>query len=61
MTVGWFVRVVTGEIQDGVYDTVVYIAGFETPEAAVEAVRLHRSAEGETREALDEITTGIGP
>jgi hypothetical protein len=30
MTVGWYVRVRTGEIHDGVYDTVLYIAGFST-------------------------------
>jgi hypothetical protein len=62
MTIGWYVRVTTGVIQDGIYDTVLYIAGFETPEAAIEAVRRNRAIEGEVYEALPgEITLGIGP
>jgi hypothetical protein len=63
MTVGWYVRVATDKIQDGVYDTVLYIAGFKTPEAAVEAVRRHRCVEGETYEVPPdgEITAGGGP
>jgi hypothetical protein len=63
MTIGWYVRVTTGIITDGVYDTVLYIAGFDTPEAAVEAVRRRRSVEREAYEVLPEgeITSGKGP
>jgi len=44
---GWYVRVKIGEITDGVYDSVLYIAGYPDPgeaEAAVKAV--HANAKG---------------
>ena len=60
--IGWYVRVTTGEIVDGVYDTVLYIAGFTTPELAEKAVRAVRSKPSETYEVLEgEITADRGP
>jgi hypothetical protein len=41
--IGWYVRVRTGEIVDGVYDTVLYIAGYPTLAEAEAAVRNVRS------------------
>jgi hypothetical protein len=52
--VGWYVRVTTDEIQDGVYNTVVYVAGYPTPAEAEAAVRKVRSASGETYQVLSE-------
>ena len=60
--VGWWVRVTTGEIQDGVYDTALYIAGFPTPAEALAAVQAVRGKPGEPIEVLDgEITPDRGP
>jgi len=50
--VGWYVRVTTNEMYDGVYNTVLYIAGYSTPAEAEEAVRNERSTPGETYEVL---------
>jgi len=49
---GWYVRVTTDKIYDGVYSTVLYIAGYPTPAEAEEAVRKVRSAPEEKYEAL---------
>jgi hypothetical protein len=59
--VGWYVRVKTGVITDGVYDTVLYIAGFPNRAEAEAAVRkAHGPAE--RFEVLDgEIVPGRGP
>src|SRR4051812_6030806 len=46
MSMGWYVRVTTDEIYDGVYNTVVYIAGFASPAEAERAVRGVRSNPG---------------
>ena len=51
--IGWYVRVRTGEIVDGVYDTVLYIAGYPTPAEAEAAVRNVRSKSGEQCEVLE--------
>jgi hypothetical protein len=60
--VGWYVRVTTGEVIDGVYDTVLYIAGYPTPAEAEAAVRKARSKSGERYEVLEgEIKAGHGP
>jgi hypothetical protein len=60
--VGWYVRVTTGEVIDGVYDTVLYIAGYPTPTEAEAAVRKARSKSGERYEVLEgEIIAGHGP
>jgi hypothetical protein len=60
--IGWYVRVTTGEVVDGVYDTVLYVAGFPTPEEAEKAVRKVRSKAGEQYEVLSgEIIAGRGP
>lgn len=60
--IGWYVRVTTGQIHDGVYDTVLYIVGYPTPAEAEEAVREVRSAPGETYEVLPgAITPDRGP
>jgi hypothetical protein len=63
MPIGWYVRVTTDEIQDGVYNTVLYIAGFASPAEAEQAVRRLRSRPGETFEVLPdgEIIPGQGP
>jgi hypothetical protein len=63
MTVGWYVRVTTSIVQDGVYDTVLYIAGFETQSQAIDAVRRVRSIEGEEYQVPPdgEIVRGYGP
>ena len=61
-TIGWYVRVITGEVVDGVYATALYIAGFPTPEEAEQAVRTERSKAGEQYEVLPgEIIAGRGP
>jgi hypothetical protein len=60
--IGWYVRVTTGEIVDQVYDTVVYIAGFPTPEEALAAVKAVRGRPWEPCEVLPgEITADRGP
>ena len=60
--IGWFVRVTTGEVVDQVYDTVVYIAGFPTPEECIVAVRAIRGKPSEPCEVLESpITRGVGP
>jgi len=60
--IGWYVRVRVGEIADGVYDTVLYIAGYPSPAEAEAAVRKARSKSGEQYEVLAEgIVAGRGP
>ena len=60
--VGWYVRVKTNEIHDGVYDTVLYVVGLPTAAEAEAAVRSLRSTLGEAYEVLpDAVTSGIGP
>lgn len=60
--VGWWVRVTTGEIQDGVYDTALYIAGFPTPAEALAAVKAARGKPWEPIEVLEgEIRPDRGP
>ncbi|GEM_PF-3647989 len=60
--IGWYVRVKTGELVDGVYDTVLYIAGYPTPAEAEAAVRSARAKPSEEYEVLDgEITADRGP
>jgi hypothetical protein len=60
--IGWYVRVTTDEIFDGVYNTVLYIAGYSTPAEAETAVKSVRSKPGEQYEVLkDEIVVGVGP
>ena len=60
--VGWYVRVTTGELINGVYDTVVYIAGFPTPAEAEAAVRAMRAKPWEKCEVLEGgIAPGHGP
>jgi hypothetical protein len=62
VTVGWYVRVTTGTVQGGVYDTVLYIAGFPTPAEAEDAVRAIRGKTWELCEVLEGgITPGHGP
>jgi hypothetical protein len=60
--IGWYVRVKTGELVDGVYDTVLYIAGFSTPTEAEAAVRSARAKPREEYEVLEgAITSDRGP
>lgn len=60
--IGWYVRVRTGEIVDGVYDTALYIAGYPTPGEAEAAVRAVRSGNAGEYEVLEEpIAGGRGP
>ena len=60
--IGWYVRVKTGELVDGVYDTVLYIAGFPSPAEAEAAVRQARAKPSEEYEVLDgEIVSDRGP
>ena len=60
--IGWYVRVITDDITDGVCNTVLYIAGFPTPAEAVAAVKAARGKPWEPCEALPgEITPARGP
>jgi hypothetical protein len=60
--IAWYVRVTTDEVHDGVYHTVLHIAGFPSPEEAETAVRKTRSAPHERYEVLPEqITADRGP
>jgi hypothetical protein len=60
--IGWYVRVTTDKVRDGVYNTVLYIAGFPTPAEAEGAVRKSRSKMEERYEVLSgEIEIGRGP
>jgi hypothetical protein len=60
--IGWYVRVTTDQIYDGVYNTVLYVAGYPTPEGALDAVRKTRAVLGESYEVLPgEITPDRGP
>ena len=62
VVIGWYVRVTTGEVVDGVYDTVLYIAGFQNPAEAEDAVRAARAKPWELCEVLEGgITPGHGP
>ena len=60
--IGWYVRVKTGQVVDGAYDTVLYIAGYPTPAEAEAAVRKVRSRSDEHYEVLGEqIVANRGP
>ena len=60
--IGWYVRVTTTEIQDGVYDTVLYAVGLSDPAEAEEAVKKARRRSGERYEALaGAIVADVGP
>lgn len=60
--IGWYVRVKTGELVDGVYDTVLYIAGYPKPAEAEAAVRTIRAKPGEQYEVIEGgIVAGYGP
>ncbi len=59
--IGWYVRVKTGEITDGVYDTVLYVVGYPTRAEAEAAVRRVRHNPDEPLEPLDEVSVGRGP
>jgi hypothetical protein len=59
--IGWYVRVTTGEVVDGVYDTVLYVVGYSTPAEAEAAVRRARAGSGEQYKVLSEVTAGRGP
>jgi hypothetical protein len=59
--IGWYVRVRNGVIVDEVYDTVLYIAGYPTPEEAVTAVKAAHSGPGIEYEAVGSIAEGRGP
>jgi len=60
--IGWYVRVTTGEVVDGVYDTVLYVAGYPTPAEAEAAVRKARAKSGERYEVVPGgIMAGHGP
>lgn len=60
--IGWYVRVETDEIHDGVYRTVLYVVGLPTPAEAEAAVRESRLKSGEKYEVLPEpVTNGKGP
>ena len=49
---GWYIRVKTGEVRDGVYDTVLYVVDHPTPTTAEAAVRQSRQRLNETYEVL---------
>jgi hypothetical protein len=59
--IGWYVRVQTGEIRDGVYDTVLYVVGHPTRAEAEAAVRRVRPNSHELLKVLDEVVAGRGP
>lgn len=60
--IGWYVRVITADVRDGVYDTLLYIAGFATPAEAEQAVRQARRTPTDGYEVLPgEITSDTGP
>jgi hypothetical protein len=60
--IGWYVRVKTGDIVDGVYDTVVYIVGYPTQAEAEAAVRKTRGKPEEEYWVLEgEIMADRGP
>jgi hypothetical protein len=60
--IGWYVRVTTVEIHDGVYNSLLYIAGFAIPAEAEKAVRQVRRMPTDTYEVLPgQITSDRGP
>jgi len=63
--IGWYVRVKTGHVIDGVHDSMLYIAGYPTPaeaEAAVRNARVRIGARlGEQYEVTGAVVTGRGP
>ena len=60
--IGWYVRVTTTEIYDGVYNSILYIAGFATPAEAENAVRQVRRTPTDSYEVLlGEILSDRGP
>jgi len=59
--IGWYVRVTTSDVHDGVYNSILYIAGFTTPAGALNAVRELRSTPTDCYEVLTgEITVDRG-
>jgi hypothetical protein len=58
--VGWYVRVKTGVIMDGVYDTVIYVVGCPTRAEAEAAVRRVCGNSDEVL-VLNEVIIGRGP
>ncbi len=58
--IGWYVRVKTGEIVDGVYDTVLYVVGYPSPIEAEAAVRKTRSRPEEQYKIVSEVEAGRG-
>ena len=62
LPIGWYVRVTTGVMVDGVYNAVLYVAGFPTPAEAEAAVREIHVGPAERYEVLDsEIVPHKGP
>ena len=60
--IGWYVRVTTAENYDGVYNTILYIAGFATPTEAEHGVRqVRRTPTGSYEVLPEEITSSRGP
>jgi hypothetical protein len=59
---GWYVRVTTDQVYDGVYNTLLYIAGYPKRDEAESAVKKARGANGETYQTLPEpIISNRGP
>ena len=60
--IGWLVRVSGQPVWDGVYDTIVYLAGYASPEEAKAAVMAKCNVSDELAIVLpDAIVPGRGP
>ncbi len=60
--IGWLVRVGGQPVWDGVYDTVIYIAGYEKPEDAKAAVKAVCQMPDDLIEVLPgAVVRGCGP
>ena len=60
--IGWYVRVTTVDVGDGVYNTVLYVVRLPTPAEAEEAVQQARSNRSKRYEVLlGEVTAERGP
>ena len=58
---GWYVRVRTGELKDGVCDTVLYVVGYPIPAEAEAAVKRARSKPAEEYWVVDVVIAGREP
>jgi hypothetical protein len=61
LALGWYVRVITGVVDDDGYESVVYIAGFPELREAEAAVRKAHSGPTIGFDVIGRVLAGMGP